>query len=104
MTDVELESLARMWDEHMKVPFPRAAYWSVVEGEDMVLLDTETAGCVISTLEGRLDDRLYRILLGCLAALDKVLPFIDDEEAVRYYRHLRDTAAFVAGTHPAGAA
>ncbi|MFG2716674.1 hypothetical protein ACGFX2_40125 [Streptomyces goshikiensis] len=99
MTDVGSETLARMWDEHLKAPFPQAAYWSEIEGEDLVLLDTETAGCVISTLNGRLDDRLHRVLLRCLEVLDKVVPLIEDEEAVRYYRRLRDMALFAAGTH-----
>ncbi|MFD0355230.1 hypothetical protein ACFVHW_16050 [Streptomyces sp. NPDC127110] len=96
MTDAQSELLSRMWDEHMKTPFPQAMYGPVIEGEDMVLLDTETAGCVFSTLDGRLDDRLHGILLLCLAAVEKVLPHIEDEEAASYYRHLRDMAAVAA--------
>ncbi|MFJ9933292.1 hypothetical protein ACIRSJ_09220 [Streptomyces virginiae] len=63
-----------------------------IHGEDMVLLDADIAGCVVSTLSGPLDEKRRKVLLLCLAAVEKVLPSIDGS-ASEYYEHLRDMAA-----------
>ncbi len=60
----------------------------------MVLLDSYIAGGVVSSLSGPLDGKRREILLVCLAAIEKVLPSIDDDDgASEYYKHLRDMAA-----------
>ncbi|MFJ8313317.1 MULTISPECIES: hypothetical protein [unclassified Streptomyces] len=96
MSESELERLSRMWEEHMRAPFPPHMRGREIEGEDMVLLDAETAGCVVSSLSGPLEGKRREILLGCLAAIEKVLPSIDDDGASEYYKHLRDMAALAA--------
>ncbi|WP_266873298.1 hypothetical protein [Streptomyces sp. NBC_01381] len=94
MSESELDLLSRMWEEHMRAPFPPHMRGREIEGEDMVLLDADIAGCVLSSLSGPLDEKRRKSLLICLAAVEKVLPSIDDEDgATEYYKHLRDMAA-----------
>ncbi|MFE7712815.1 hypothetical protein ACFU6I_45430 [Streptomyces sp. NPDC057486] len=94
MSESEVDLLSRMWEEHMRAPFPPHMRGREIEGEDMVLLDADIAGCVVSSLSGPLDEKRRKILLVCLAVVEKVLPSIDDEDgAFEYYKHLRDMAA-----------
>ncbi|MEU7513036.1 hypothetical protein AB0B13_13660 [Streptomyces sp. NPDC042898] len=93
MSESKLDLLSRLWDEHMRAPFPPRMRGREIAGEDMVLLDADIAGCVLSSLTGPLDERRHKILLVCLAAVEKVLPSIDDESATEYYEHLREMAA-----------
>ncbi|MFI8828733.1 hypothetical protein [Streptomyces sp. NPDC053431] len=94
MSGSNRELLSRMWDKHMSAPFPPRMRGRVIEGEDMVLLDADIAGCVLSSLRGPLDEKRREVLLVCLAAVEKVLPSIRDEDgASEYYAHLRDMAA-----------
>ncbi|KOU26301.1 hypothetical protein F1D59_15575 [Streptomyces sp. INR7] len=94
MSESEAALLSRMWEQHMRAPFPPHMRGREIHGEDMVLLDADIAGCVVSTLSGPLDEKRRKVLLLCLAAIEKVLPSIDDEDgASEYYKHLRDMAA-----------
>ncbi|MFD8755688.1 hypothetical protein ACFV0O_32640 [Kitasatospora sp. NPDC059577] len=94
MSEPERDLLSRLWEEHMRAPFPPHIRGREIEGEDMVLLDADIAGCVSSSLSGHLDEKRRKILLTCLAAVEKVLPSIDDEGgAIEYYKRLRDMAA-----------
>ncbi|WP_406510429.1 hypothetical protein [Streptomyces sp. NBC_00212] len=97
MSKPGLNLLSRLREEHMRAPFPPHMRRREIEGEDMVLLDAEIAGCASSSLPGSLDESVNEILLGCLAAVEKVLPLIDDEGgAIEYYERLREMAALVA--------
>ncbi|MEV5082521.1 hypothetical protein AB0K74_28010 [Streptomyces sp. NPDC056159] len=94
MSESELGLLSRLWEEHMRAPFPPHMRGREIEGEDMVLLDAEIAGCVLSSLSGPLDEKRHEILLVCLGAVEKVQPSIDDEGgAIEYYERLREMAA-----------
>ncbi|MER6485872.1 hypothetical protein ABT264_20265 [Streptomyces virginiae] len=94
MSESEVALLSRMWEQHMRAPFPPHMRGREIHGEDMVLLDADIAGCVVSTLSGPLDEKRRKVLLLCLAAVEKVLPSIDDEDsASEYYEHLRNMAA-----------
>ncbi|MFE9427721.1 hypothetical protein ACFYNO_32685 [Kitasatospora sp. NPDC006697] len=93
MSEPELDLLSRLWEEHMRAPFPPHIRGREIEGEDMVLLDADIAGCVSSSLSGPLDEKRRRTLLSCLAAVEKVLPSVDEDGAVEYYRRLREMAA-----------
>ncbi|WP_229853160.1 hypothetical protein [Streptomyces violascens] len=98
MSESKRALLSRLWEEHMRAPFPPHMRGREIEGEDMVLLDAEVAGCVLSSLSGPLDEKRREILLACLAAVEKVLPSIGDEgNATEYYKHLRDMAAAAVG-------
>ncbi|MEV2211564.1 hypothetical protein AB0H86_08865 [Streptomyces sp. NPDC050997] len=97
MSEPELDLLSRLWEEHMRAPFPPHMRGREIEGEDMVLLDADIAGCVSSSLSGPLDEKRRTILLSRLAAVENVLPSIEDEGGViEYYKRLRDMAALAA--------
>ncbi|MFE3206185.1 hypothetical protein [Embleya sp. NPDC059237] len=94
--------LSRLWDEHLRASFPPHVRGREFEHEgrlfDMVLLDADIAGCVSSSLSGPLDEQRQGLLLVCLAAVEKVLPSIDDEAgAIEYYERLREMAALAVG-------
>ncbi|MEV7941796.1 MULTISPECIES: hypothetical protein [unclassified Kitasatospora] len=94
MNEPELDLLSRLWEEHIRARFPAHLRGQDIEGQDMVLLDADTAGCVSSSLSGPLDEKRRSILLGCLGALEKVVPSIGDEGgAIEYYERLREMAA-----------
>ncbi|MGD3108778.1 hypothetical protein [Streptomyces sp. YGL11-2] len=94
MSEPELDLLSQLWEEHVRAPFPPHLRGRDIEGEDMVMLDADIAGCVSSSVSGPLDEKSRRTLLGCLAAVEKVLPSIGDEgSAVEYYERLREMAA-----------
>ncbi|MEO3978041.1 hypothetical protein [Streptomyces sp. CAU 1734] len=98
MTEPEPDLLSRLWKEHLRTPFPPHIRGREFTHDgmlfDMVLLDADIAGCVSSTLSGPLDEQRQRTLLVCLAAVEAVLPSIDDEDgAIEYYERLRHMAA-----------
>ncbi len=43
MTEPELDLLSRLWEEHMRAPFPPHLRGREIEGEDVVLLDADIA-------------------------------------------------------------
>jgi hypothetical protein len=95
MGETALDLLRRLWAEHTHAPFPPHLRGRDIEGEDMVMLDANIAGCISSSLSGALDEKRRRTLLGCLAAVEKVLPSIDDTGgAIEYYERLRDMASW----------
>ncbi|WP_439678231.1 hypothetical protein [Embleya sp. MST-111070] len=108
MSESEPDLLSRLWEEHLRAPFPPHVRGREFEHEDrlfdMVLLDADIAGCVSSSLSGPLDEQRRRLLLVCLAAVEKVLPSIDDEAgAIEYYERLRKMAALAVGIGNANA-
>lgn len=88
------DEVTRMWDAHVRTPFPPALRGAEIAGIDMVLLDADTAGCVRSWLSsaGRLDARRRAAIASCLAELNTVLPLLTDPAQAAYYRRLRDLA------------
>ncbi|MFE3526911.1 hypothetical protein ACFXOD_36095 [Streptomyces sp. NPDC059161] len=93
MSEPELELLSRLRDEHTRAKFPPHLRGRDIEGEAMVMLDANIAGCVSSSLSGRLDEQRRSTLLRCLAALEEVAPSIGDESgAIEYYEPLREMA------------
>lgn len=68
----------------------------------MVLLDADTAGCVLSWLNngGTLDPKRTRILQSCIEDLDRVMPQIANHAGTQYYERLRRLALLVARALP----
>ncbi|MFF2819547.1 hypothetical protein ACFVT9_29005 [Kitasatospora cineracea] len=62
-----------------------------------MLLDTDVAGCVSSSLSSVLDERRRGTLLKCIEILEKVIPSIGDEDGTRYYERLHEMALLAAG-------
>ncbi|MFJ9683902.1 hypothetical protein ACIRP2_38770 [Streptomyces sp. NPDC101194] len=97
MSKPQLDLLSRLWEEHMRAQFRPRLRGREINGEDLVLLDAGIAGCVSSSLSGPLDEKRRRTLLGCLAAVEKVLPSLGDGgDAVEYYERLRAMAGLAA--------
>ncbi|WUO08216.1 hypothetical protein OG313_40965 [Streptomyces virginiae] len=98
MNESERRLLSRLWEEHMRMPFPPHMRHREIEGEDMVYLDASIAGGISSSLSEPFDEKRRNALLGCLAAVERVLPSIDDEGgAIEYYERLREMAALAVG-------
>jgi hypothetical protein len=70
--------LPQLWEEHMKAEFPAHLRGREVEGEDLVLLDAEVAGCVSSSLSSVLDERRRGTLLKCVDVLEQGSVMIRD--------------------------
>jgi hypothetical protein len=89
-----------LWDEHLRADFPARLRGEEIAGVDMVMVDSDVAGCVITFLKGRgvLDEWRRGILRGCIRDLDKVLPLLTDDEERRYYGRIREVASLVSGT------
>ncbi|MFF1367836.1 hypothetical protein [Streptomyces virginiae] len=96
MNESERDLLARLREEHMRMPFPpnMRGREIEIEGEDMVSLDASIAIGVSSSLSEPFDVKRRDALLRCLAAVEKVLPSIDDEGGgIERYERLREMAA-----------
>ncbi|MFG2289728.1 hypothetical protein ACGFOU_27105 [Streptomyces sp. NPDC048595] len=98
--------VARLWQEHLRAPFPAALRGAEAAGVDMVLLDADTAGCVSVWLDngGSLDAGRRGTLRDRLAELDRALPLLSAPGELRYCQRLRRLAQLVsdAGPQPAG--
>ncbi|MEU7068162.1 hypothetical protein [Streptomyces sp. NPDC046161] len=94
---VQVQNAGRLWHEHLHTPFPASLRGVEFGDTDMVLLDTETAGCVITWLDngGVLDPERTRILQGCIENLDRVIPQITELAGAQYYERLRQLALLV---------
>ncbi|RKT53588.1 hypothetical protein [Saccharothrix australiensis] len=55
----DLDRLALLWEEHVRAPSPHLRGVDV-EGEDMVLLDADSAGCVSGSLSRSTTDATRR--------------------------------------------
>lgn len=85
-----------MMAEHMASPFPPGCRGLEIEGWDIVLLDADTYGYVSSVVIRPLDEWGRAGLAGLPAVFEKVLPAIDDQDALRYHVRLREMAAIAA--------
>lgn len=91
----KLDALWQM-DEYRAMPFPNGFRGLDVEGQDMVLLDADTAGYASRVLNGPLPEPSLGGLIRLVEVFGKVLPAINDEYASKYYTRARDVAALAA--------
>lgn len=68
-----------------------------MSGVDMVMVDADIAGCVVTWLDSSSDLDAWRVgvLRECLAGLARALPALGDPQEVEYFSALRDLAAAV---------
>ncbi|NEA10992.1 hypothetical protein G3I27_22905 [Streptomyces sp. SID10692] len=89
--------LSRNWEQFRIIRFPPGFYTREPDGECMVMMDADLAGCISSATKGRLDDRRSKILHSRIARLGEILPLIrDDENATNYFTVLHETAILAA--------
>jgi len=84
---MKMDQIKQLWREHEAAPFPPGCRGKEIEGEDLVLPDSYTAGCV-SKFCGRrgLDKKRHECLIGCRDSLAKVVPLLGGRRA--YYQRL----------------
>ncbi len=84
-----------LWREHEAAPFPLASRGREVAGQDLVLLDSSTAGCVSTFLaRGELDTKRLAVLGLCYHGLGQVVVELEGEERV-YFDRLERLAGLV---------
>ncbi|WP_242584802.1 hypothetical protein [Streptomyces sp. MST-110588] len=91
--------LARLWEDHLRAPFPDGFRGVDFDGADLVLLDADVAGLVQRELKGGLDDSGIAYLRGCIADLDKIIPLINEEYCTSYFTKLRTMAQAAAAPY-----
>lgn len=96
----QVQEAARLWHEHLHAPFPASLRGAEFGDTDMVLLDAETVGCVLTWLNNgcALDPKRTRILQSCIEALNRVIPQTTEPAGTQYYERLRQLALLVSGT------
>ena len=48
---MDYQKINTLWEEHLTYPFPEISNSKIVDGGDLLDIDSATAGCVISFLE-----------------------------------------------------
>ncbi|MDT0457670.1 hypothetical protein RM550_18315 [Streptomyces sp. DSM 41527] len=96
----QVRNAVPLWDEHLQAPFPAGLRGVESGGTDLVLLDAETAGCVLTWLNngGTLDPERTRVLRSRIEDLDRVIPEIPDSAGIQYCQRLRRLALRVSAT------
>ncbi|MFJ2753188.1 hypothetical protein [Streptomyces sp. NPDC087297] len=88
--------LTGLWEDHLRALFPDGFRGVDFDGVDLALLDADVAGLVQRELKGGLDDSGIAYLWGCIAALDKIVPLINEEYCAAYFARLRTMAQVAA--------
>lgn len=96
MLEEKLDALAQMMAQHMARPFPPGFRGLDVEGQDMVLLDSDAYSYAASVREGPLGEHYRAGLMRLTSVFARVLPAIGDEYATEYYTHVRDMTVLAA--------
>ncbi|WP_433654219.1 hypothetical protein ACQPW1_26385 [Nocardia sp. CA-128927] len=94
--------IGRLWQEHMRAPFPARLHTVEAAGVEMALLDATIAGCVSVWHDngGSLDSERRQTLRKRIAELDQVLPLITEAEELRYLERLHQLALLASDTSP----
>lgn len=96
---LQSSTVAQQWNKHLRDEFPARLRGEELEGVDLVMLDADTAGCVIAWLgnNGVLDEQQKHSLGAVLRDLDVVLPLLTDPVEAAYYQRLQGLAQVIAG-------
>jgi hypothetical protein len=94
--------LDALWKAHMRADFPRDARGAQPAGVDLVLLDAQVAGLVVTWHSGRgsaLDHQRLDALCLWREDLDAALPLLPDGHASDYFRRVREITDLLLGLH-----
>ncbi|MER7951903.1 hypothetical protein ABTY59_31370 [Streptomyces sp. NPDC096079] len=96
--ETAVEAVSRLYQGFMELPFPPKLAGADRAGFDLVMLDSDTAGCVFTWIknDGELEARGRSILLRCITRLDRVIPVLGEADAPEYWHRLREMAQLVA--------
>ncbi|GAA0333562.1 hypothetical protein NE235_13620 [Actinoallomurus spadix] len=100
MIDVVFDEVSVLWAEHLGLTFPDDLKWLEADGESVVLLDGDMAGCVRSYLDGTLDGEKRAILDDCSRVLRELLPKLRCGEGRRYAARLVRMADLILSDSP----
>ena len=94
-----IDQLTTLWDEHLKAEFPSDCLGQEIQGVELVLLDTDVAGCISTYLgsKGKLDAQGLAILRSCYRDLAVVLPLLQPEAAA-YFQRIDQMVSCVLGS------
>ncbi|MCW8384154.1 hypothetical protein [Streptomyces justiciae] len=98
--ETAFEAVSRLYQEFMELPFPPRLAGSDRAGFDLVMLDSDTAGCVFTWIKngGELEAGGQSTLLRCLTRLDRVIPALGEADAPEYWHRLHEMARIVANS------
>lgn len=86
-----MDEIRHLWRKHQQASFPADYRGEEIMGEDLVMLDSYTAGCISTFVGngGRLDKKRHEVLIACRDGLAKVVPALAGEARKYYDRLLR---------------
>jgi hypothetical protein len=90
-----------LWNEHYQRVFPKGCGGKEIQGIDLALLDTFTAGCIQTFIyhgqkyKYRLDEPRIAILGKCYRQLAIIQPFLTTDESKDYFSRLDKMAGLV---------
>lgn len=97
MQDQVRDDIRRLYRRHLEMPFPSRLRGEEIDGVDMVMVDADVAGCVVTWLGSstNLDAGRIRVLRVCGDDIDRILPGLDDPDEAEYYSSALDLARAV---------
>jgi hypothetical protein len=95
--DRDIQEIQALWREHMEAPFPEETAGDEIDGIDLVLADSTTAGCVDTFLRypGHLDLWRTAILGLCHRDLHVLASRCPRPDQRAYFRRLERLAELV---------
>ncbi|MFI1066974.1 hypothetical protein [Streptomyces spororaveus] len=95
-------AVSALWEEHRSAPFPPGLAGADRAGFDLVMTDSDIAGCVHTWLDngGHLDEWNYKILHGRVSRLSRILTALGDSDCPAYWERLFRMGELVASTDP----
>ncbi len=91
-----MNTLTKLWEAHRADRFPKELAGKEINGIDLVLLDADIAGCIMTVIgsAGRIDGGKAEILRECLKDLNNVITGLNDN-GKRHYERLKRMAELV---------
>ena len=85
-----MATIQELWNQHRLARFPQDLRGAERDGEDLVLLDADIAGCIQTLLANgeRLDDQRAAILEACYQKVASIELSLEGEQRV-YFGRLR---------------
>jgi hypothetical protein len=94
-----MRTVSALWREHSKAVFPGRLRGQELAGVDLMMLDADIAGCIVTWQGSRsLDERHQALLTQLLKDVESVLPLLIDTQERAYYARLGELARLVSGS------
>ena len=86
-----MNRIEQLWNEHQQASFPPECRGEEINGIDLVMLDADISGCIISFLKskGSLDSKRIEILVRCQKDLNKLGSRLECKSK-EYYDNLKE--------------